>query len=62
MEGKKIKEQLEEKINEIAGDEIQLNNLDMLGKLIDMHTDLANQEYWKKKEEVMENELQKLRK
>lgn len=51
----KLKTQVEEKINTIVGDEgIQMGNLDMLGKLIDIHKDLANEEYWNKKKEVME--------
>ena len=51
----KIKNQVEEKINNIIGDEgIQMGNLDMLGKLIDIHKDLANEDYWNKKKEVME--------
>lgn len=54
MENKKVKKQIEEQIDTIVKEGIQLNNLDMLGKLIDMDTDLANQEYWNKKEEVME--------
>ena len=51
----KIKTQVEEKINTLIGDEgIQMGNLDMLGKLIDIHKDLANEDYWNKKKEVME--------
>lgn len=51
----KIKTQVEEKINSIIGDEgIQMGNLDMLGKLIDIHKDLSNEDYWNKKKEVME--------
>lgn len=51
----KIKAQVEEKINTIIGDEgIQMGNLDMLGKLIDIHKDLSNEDYWNKKKEVME--------
>ena len=50
----KLKEQLEQKIEELVGEGIPLNNLDMLNKLVNMHTDLANQEYWDKKKEVME--------
>ena len=50
----KIKTQIEEQINKIIEEGIQLNNLDKLGKLVDMHKDLANEDYWNKKKEVME--------
>lgn len=50
---KNIKEQIEEKINIIMEQGIQIDNLDILGKLVDIHKDLANEEYWKKKEEVI---------
>lgn len=42
----KIKKLLEENNNEITG-----NNLDAIGKLLDIHKDIANIEYWKEKEE-----------
>lgn len=51
MEEKVIK-QVTEKINTIVEEGITPENLDALGKLIDIHKDLANEEYWKKKEEV----------
>ena len=50
----KIKNQLEEKINTIIEEGIQMNNLDMLGKLVDIHKDIANEDYWTKKKEVMD--------
>ena len=50
----KLKEQLDTKIEELVGDELSLNNLDILNKLVNMQTDLANQEYWEKKKEVMD--------
>lgn len=49
-----LKTKVEEKINTIASEGIQMGNLDMLGKLIDIHKDLANEDYWNKKKEVME--------
>ena len=42
----KIKKLLEENNNEITG-----NNLEPIGKLLDIHKDIANVEYWKEKEE-----------
>ena len=49
-----LKKQLEEKINIIAEQGIQEDTLDILCKLVDIHKDLSNEEYWKKKQEVME--------
>lgn len=48
----KIKEQVEKEISCIAEEGIQMSNLDMLGKLVDIHKDLSNEDYWKIKEEV----------
>lgn len=56
----KICEQVEEQIKMISEEGIQAENITMLGKLVDIHKDLANEDYWQKKEEVMKNE--KLRK
>lgn len=47
----KIIEQVEEAINSISEKGIEPNNLDNLGKLIDIHKDLKDEEYWKIKEE-----------
>lgn len=53
MDKENINNQLEEKITEIIEEGIQVDNINMLGKLVDIHKDLANEEYWCKKEEVM---------
>lgn len=50
----KIKEQVEKGIDMILEEGLQSNNLDTLYKLVDIHKDLANEEYWESKEEVME--------
>lgn len=50
----KILKEVDEKICQILEDGIQIDNLDALGKLIDIHKDIKNEKYWKKKEEVME--------
>lgn len=59
MEEKEIKEQsinekvkihVEEKINNIITQGIKPENIDNLYKLVDIHKDLANEEYWKIKE------------
>lgn len=47
-----IIKQVEKEIGCIAEEGIQMSNLDMLGKLVDIHKDLSNEDYWKIKEEV----------
>jgi len=49
-----LNEQVEEKIKSIMQQGIQGGNLDMLYKLVDIHKDLANEEYWKNEEEGMQ--------
>lgn len=46
-----VKEKTEDVINDILQDGINGDNIDMLGKVIDIHKDVANEEYWKIKEE-----------
>lgn len=48
-----LSKQLEEQISDIVQQGIQTENITMLGKLVDIHKDLCNEEYWKKKEEIM---------
>lgn len=47
----KIKKQLEEQIKQIGEEGLQSSNVEYLGKLIDIHKDILNEEYWKIKEE-----------
>lgn len=49
----KVKEKTECIIDEILEEGISVDNIDMLGKVIDIHKDVANEEYWKTKEEFM---------
>ena len=49
----KVKKQVEQKISEIVEEGIGLDNLETLGELVDIHKDIANEEYWDKKKEVM---------
>ena len=49
---KKTSEQVEEKISNIVNGGINSDNIEILGDLIDIHKDIANEKYWKKKEEV----------
>lgn len=48
----KVKEQVEKQIQTITETGVATNNIDYLYKLIDIHKDLANEEYWKEKKEV----------
>ena len=49
----KVNKEVEEKINNLIEKGIDAENLELLYKLVDIHKDLKNEEYWKKKEEVM---------
>ena len=50
----KIKKQVEQKINEMVEQGIRMDNVEILGELVDIHKDIANEEYWDKKKEVMD--------
>lgn len=52
----KLNEQLEEKICSILEEGIEPNNIEMLDILVDIHKDVANEEYWKGKENSMRYE------
>ena len=49
----KLEKELENQIGTLVEDGFGYENLDMLGKLVDIHKDLANEEYWKEKKEAM---------
>lgn len=53
----KIKETVEGKIEKLLETGIQASNVDYFGKLIDIHKDIENEEYWKIKKEVLENDV-----
>ena len=57
----KITEQATEQINEILGQGINAENVEMLGELVDIQKDLEKMEYLKKKKEVLEYDVRKLR-
>lgn len=48
-----IKKIVEKPIETIIKDGVSSNNLDYLYKLVDIHKDIANEEYWKVKEESL---------
>lgn len=50
----KLQKEVENQIGTIVEDGFGYENVDMLGKLVDIHKDLCNEEYWEKKKEVME--------
>lgn len=49
---KSIKELIETELKGLLDVGIQQDNIDNIGKLVDIHKDIENEEYWKKKEEV----------
>lgn len=51
---KEINQKIEKEIGCIMEEGLQESNIELLGKLIDIHKDIANEEYWKNKEEVLD--------
>lgn len=49
-----LKKQVEEKIKTITDSGITPENIKALGELVDIHKDLSNEQYWEKKEEVLD--------
>ena len=49
--GEKVKEQTEKLINRILDEGIRMENIDFLYKMIDIHKDIANEDYWDVKKE-----------
>lgn len=48
----KLKEQIEELIGTLSDEGIRQDNVDYLYKLIDIHKDISNEDYWKEKMEM----------
>ncbi len=53
----KVKDLVETKIEKLMETGIQVGNVDYFYKLIDIHKDMANEEYWEIKKEVLENDV-----
>ena len=53
----KVKSLVETKIIKLMETGIQVGNVDYFYKLIDIHKDMANEEYWEVKKEVLENDV-----
>ena len=49
----KIKQQVEQALETVSKQQVQPGNVEYLYKLVDIHKDIANEEYWKMKEENM---------
>lgn len=49
----KLKNETERLMECILEEGISSDNVELLGEIVDIHKDLANEEYWKNKEEVM---------
>ena len=55
-----VLEKVENKINELIGTEgVKREHVDYLYKLVDIHKDLKNENYWKVKEEKYNDEIQR---
>lgn len=50
----KVKKETEQVICDILEEGIRMDNIDYLGKVVDIHKDISNEEYWCEKEEVMD--------
>lgn len=56
-----VLEKVESKISELVNTEgVKRENVDYLYKLVDIHKDLKNENYWKVKEEKYNDEIQRL--
>lgn len=49
---KEVKDEVEKLIKELKEQTIQPGNVDYLYKLVDIHKDLSNEEYWEKEKEM----------
>lgn len=53
----KVKTMVESKLEKLMETGIQVGNIDYFYKLIDIHKDIENEDYWKTKKEVLENDV-----
>lgn len=53
----KIKSLVETKLEKLMETGVQVGNIDYFYKLVDIHKDIENEEYWKVKKEVLENDV-----
>ena len=53
-------EKVENQIKETIRDGVKIENVEYLYKLVDIHKDLKNEEYWKMKEEKYNDEIQRI--
>lgn len=48
----KAKEEVEKLIKQVTESGLQVANVELLYKLIDIHKDIENEEYWKKRRKI----------
>lgn len=53
----KVKNLVETKIEKLMETGVQVGNVDYFYKLIDIHKDIENEEYWKVKKEVLKDDV-----
>lgn len=51
---KKLQKQIENEICNIVDEGFEMNKVELLGQLVDIHKDLANEDYWEAKKGAME--------
>lgn len=55
-----ILEKVEDKMTELVKNEgVRRDNAEYLYQLVDIHKDIKNEKYWKKKEEKYDDEIQR---
>lgn len=55
-----VLEKVESKVTELIKNEgVRRDNAEYLYQLVDIHKDIKNEEYWKKKEEKYNDEIQR---
>lgn len=56
----KVLEEVENQIKLIKEEGVKPDNVEYLYKLVDIHKDIKNEDYWKMKEEKYNDEIQRI--
>jgi hypothetical protein len=56
----KVLEEVEKQIELIKEEGVKPDNVEYLYKLVDIHKDIKNEDYWKMKEEKYNDEIQRI--
>lgn len=52
-----IKELVEGRLKQLLEQGVQVEDIDYFGKLVDIHKDIENEDYWKIKKEVLKYDV-----